>query len=331
MSIKLLAKSNLGIWIAVVIILPSILLISASEHHLPSQLKAHFSFLMTTDYWQSLLIKPILFLVLLMMMEALVVGWDKCSIKRLINPSRSSRVDIATFLLGIFRLTPLFEIIFTLGIALLIRKVLPSLPTLGINNQLDNLIIQGAIWVIGKDFVTYWIHRLSHRVGFLWEAHKFHHSATEFNILSLNRLHPIDLAYRSVSRGILLGLLGIPLQAFPILLLFERTLDRINHSNLTWRYGWIGRWVIYSPHGHRIHHSSDPVHFDKNFGETSPVWDRLFGTWSNEQKKSEEIEIGIPNNIYNKHSFFYDYWLCFANTMTALGKTFSTRKPGSIE
>lgn len=288
-------------------------------------LESHFSVLASSSHWEGLIIKPFMVIVILMIIEAYVVGWETSSIKRLIKPSRSSRADIATFLLSIFRLTPLFQVVFTFGIVLLIRKALPSLPSIGLHDYTSNIVVESVMWIFIKDFFVYWMHRLSHKVSFLWEAHKFHHSATEFTMLSLNRLHPIELAYRSAYYGVVLGLLGISLETISAILLFEHIIDRINHSNLPWKYGWVGRWLIYSPHGHRVHHSVDPVHFNKNFGETTPLWDRLFGTWSGEQKDAGSIEIGIPNNIYNKNNFFYDYWLCFNNTMKALLKLLNLR------
>jgi sterol desaturase/sphingolipid hydroxylase (fatty acid hydroxylase superfamily) len=312
------------------LIMFALVILTIDDLQLFPRFMSFYGVLLTVDYWRELLIKPLLLILVLMLVEARVVGWKKCSIRRLMRPSKSSRVDIATFMLSILRLTPLFEVIFTLGVVLLIRKALPSLPTLDLAISIDNLLVQGAIGYVARDFATYWIHRLSHQVGFLWEAHKLHHSATEFNLLSLNRLHPIDLAYRSVSRGFLFALLGLSLQAFPLLIMVERVFDRINHSNFTWRYGWVGKWILYSPHGHRIHHSVDPIHLNKNFGETSPIWDRIFGTWCDEQKNSEEIEIGIPNNCFNQNGFLHDYWLCFENSMRALGKTCSTFTPSSL-
>ena len=39
----------------------------------------------------------------------------------------------------------------------------------------------------------------------------------------------------------------------------------------------VERWLV-SPAMHHIHHSSDPQHYDSNFGTALAVWDRLAGT-----------------------------------------------------
>ncbi len=36
------------------------------------------------------------------------------------------------------------------------------------------------------------------------------------------------------------------------------------HTNVTWTWGWFGRWVLISPAAHRLHHSTNPEHYGKN-------------------------------------------------------------------
>jgi sterol desaturase/sphingolipid hydroxylase (fatty acid hydroxylase superfamily) len=55
--------------------------------------------------------------------------------------------------------------------------------------------------------------------------------------------------------------------------------DFAQHSMVPFTYGWVGRWLVYSPVAHRIHHSPLEEHWDRNYGDLLPVWDRLFGTW----------------------------------------------------
>ena len=52
------------------------------------------------------------------------------------------------------------------------------------------------------------------------------------------------------------------------------------HSQLPWRLGWAGRWIVNSPASHRLHHSKLPQYRDRNFGAQLILWDRLFGTWA---------------------------------------------------
>src|SRR6185369_17013266 len=42
-------------------------------------------------------------------------------------------------------------------------------------------------------------------------------------------------------------------------------------------------FVFNSPSNHRVHHSRDPRHIDKNLGGLLIIWDRLFGTYQREE------------------------------------------------
>ncbi len=42
---------------------------------------------------------------------------------------------------------------------------------------------------------SYWGHRLSHTVPFLWRFHAVHHSIEEMDWLASGRLHPLDQAF----------------------------------------------------------------------------------------------------------------------------------------
>jgi sterol desaturase/sphingolipid hydroxylase (fatty acid hydroxylase superfamily) len=49
------------------------------------------------------------------------------------------------------------------------------------------------------------------------------------------------------------------------------------HMNIRVNFGPLW-WLLTSPQYHRIHHSIEPKHFDRNFALWFPIWDLLFGT-----------------------------------------------------
>ena len=57
--------------------------------------------------------------------------------------------------------------------------------------------------------------------------------------------------------------------------------------------GDLGR-VIADNRFHRIHHSVEPDHFDKNFGAGTSLWDQLFGT-AYFPKENEWPATGLPD------------------------------------
>jgi sterol desaturase/sphingolipid hydroxylase (fatty acid hydroxylase superfamily) len=65
--------------------------------------------------------------------------------------------------------------------------------------------------------------------------------------------------------------------------------------------GVLGR-VILSPAHHQIHHSDNPIHFDKNFGSCLSVWDWLFGTLWMPERKRERLNFGIETRARSHHT-----------------------------
>lgn len=93
-----------------------------------------------------------------------------------------------------------------------------------------------AILLIGffvRDFVQWWIHRLLHRVSWLWEFHKVHHSVEEMGFAAHLRYHWMEnVVYRSLEY-IPLALLGIGLYDFFIIHIFTLAVGHYNHSNIS--------------------------------------------------------------------------------------------------
>ena len=128
-----------------------------------------------------------------------------------------------------------------------------------------------------SDFFYYWFHRLQHRQRVLWRVHSVHHSIEELN--AINDYHHV-----------LEDILRFPLVFVPLALLVElqtpsvviySTLlawsGQLTHANSKVSYGWL-RYVFAEPRFHRIHHSVETRHWDKNFAFLFPVWDIIFGT-----------------------------------------------------
>jgi hypothetical protein len=69
-----------------------------------------------------------------------------------------------------------------------------------------------------------------------------------------------------------------------MLVLVIRVAESLSHANVRLDFGRFGRFVIVSPHFHRVHHALDHdagmparVH-GTNFAVLLPIWDVMFGT-----------------------------------------------------
>ncbi len=134
-----------------------------------------------------------------------------------------------------------------------------------------------AVAFLVYDFLNWFHHMVRHRVQVLWYFHMIHHSQRQMNFFTDARVHIVEyLASKT--------LIFIPLFMFQIdvnrvfwLAIATHWYTRIYHANLRTNYG-IFKHVLVSPQSHRIHHSIDRRHWEKNFGVFFTVWDRMFGT-----------------------------------------------------
>ncbi|PMQ10859.1 sterol desaturase family protein [Janthinobacterium sp. AD80] len=130
---------------------------------------------------------------------------------------------------------------------------------------------------------TYWGHRLSHEVPWLWRYHAVHHSTEQLYFLANTRTHPVDMVVTrlfGLTPLYLLGLAGPNAagSAAPVLLLLIGTVwGFFIHANLRWRFGPL-EWLVATPAFHHWHHSKFE-HINRNYASTLPVLDRLFGTY----------------------------------------------------
>jgi sterol desaturase/sphingolipid hydroxylase (fatty acid hydroxylase superfamily) len=130
----------------------------------------------------------------------------------------------------------------------------------------------------------YWGHRWTHEIPLLWRFHAIHHSAEQIDWLVNTRAHPFDIVFVRLcgfvpmyALGLAQPVVGRTLDVVPLLILLIATLwGFFIHSNLRWRFGWLGL-LISTPAFHHWHHTNDE-HVNKNYASMLPLMDKLFGT-----------------------------------------------------
>jgi len=146
------------------------------------------------------------------------------------------------------------------------------------------------MWVAGLllyDFLYYWLHRKGHEVAILWAAHAVHHQSERYNLTT---------ALRQTSSGVLLSwifylpmaLLGVPVELFIAVSLIDLLYQFWVHTELIGKLGWFDR-VFVSPSNHRVHHATNDIYLDKNYGGILILWDRLFGTFIEEMDEHKVV------------------------------------------
>ena len=133
------------------------------------------------------------------------------------------------------------------------------------------------------DFCYYWRHRLGHTVAVLWAAHAVHHQSEDYNL---------STALRQTSSGWLadwlfylpMAVLGVPPLVFGVVALVDLLYQYWVHTQHIGKLGWFDRWFC-APSNHRVHHAVNERYLDKNYGGILIVWDRLFGSFAEEDPR----------------------------------------------
>jgi len=155
------------------------------------------------------------------------------------------------------------------------------------------------------DFFYYWFHRLQH-TGILWPQHRLHHSDACLNVLTTHRHNWLEESAR-------LCFMLLPMQLIfdikPVHIGFMGTVITLwvylLHANLRFSFGPFTP-IIAGPQYHRIHHSIESAHHNKNFATYFPVWDIVFGTYYR-PKRGEFPETGV-NGVTSDASWREIIW-----------------------
>src|SRR3989344_2372872 len=135
------------------------------------------------------------------------------------------------------------------------------------------------------DLCYYWLHRMGHESAVLWAAHAVHHQSQDYNL---------STALRQTSSGALLGwifyvpmaLAGGPPPGFGVVALIDLLYQFWVHTEQVGKLGWFDRWFC-SPSNHRVHHAVNDAYLDKNYGGILILWDRVFGTFKDEDDQEK--------------------------------------------
>ena len=170
------------------------------------------------------------------------------------------------------------------------------------------------VWLLAfvlYDFCYYWLHRLGHERNVLWAAHSVHHQSEEYNLTT---------ALRQTSSGFIfswlfylpLALVGVP----PLVFITVASLNLLYqfwvHTRHIPKLGWL-EWVFITPSNHRVHHAQNPAYLDRNYGGVFILWDRLFGTFK-EEDPAEPVVFGVTtplaswNPLWANLQFYAQLW-----------------------
>ena len=169
------------------------------------------------------------------------------------------------------------------------------------------LTLATVLQLLASELAYWFAHYCFHKIPALWEFHKVHHSAEVMTTLTELRQHPVEIvAFMNLiglSTGIVFGVMtygfGPGVRPFTLLngnillMAFLVTYGHLRHSHMWIAFtGFAGR-ILQSPAHHQLHHSANPIHYDRNLGFALAVWDWAFGTLAIPARAREPIVFGI--------------------------------------
>ena len=140
-------------------------------------------------------------------------------------------------------------------------------------------IISLLIFFLVSDFIQWITHRMLHRVPFLWNFHKVHHSVKQMGFAAHLRYHWMEpVIYKSMLYIPIAIIGGFSIQDVFVVHFFAITIGHLNHANLGWDYGFL-KYIFNNPKMHIWHHAKQmPTKYGTNFALTLSVWDYIFKT-----------------------------------------------------
>jgi sterol desaturase/sphingolipid hydroxylase (fatty acid hydroxylase superfamily) len=155
------------------------------------------------------------------------------------------------------------------------------------------------LYFLVGEFAFYWFHRLAHEVRLLWADHSIHHSAATYDFTVNLRFVPFQTLYRLPIWAPIVLLGFHPL----VLVLFATTAPAFQTFCHTTRIGRFAPWfesLFVTPSNHAVHHASNPLYIDKNYGGLLMVFDHMFGTYQRLEEHTPPV-FGITHPLQTAH------------------------------
>jgi sterol desaturase/sphingolipid hydroxylase (fatty acid hydroxylase superfamily) len=157
--------------------------------------------------------------------------------------------------------------------------------------------VQLLIMFVVADFIQWNIHRLLHRVPWLWEFHKVHHSVKEMGFAAHLRFHWMETIVYKTLQYIPLAMIGFGIDQFFIIHAIAIFIGHLNHANTNIDYGPL-KFIFNNPRMHIWHHAKELPRDRKygvNFGLSLSIWDYIFGT-AYIPNNGRDIELGFDQD-----------------------------------
>lgn len=152
---------------------------------------------------------------------------------------------------------------------------------------------------LAEDLSYYILHCADHYVRIFWATHSTHHSSEKFNLTVAIRSSVFQPFYR------FLFFMPIAFVGFDALdIVFMYAVTQVYgfwiHTEIVGKLHPMFEFIFVTPSHHRVHHASNVKYLDSNMGMVLIIWDRIFGTFV-EEDENEPVRYGLTHNVESYH------------------------------
>ena len=127
-----------------------------------------------------------------------------------------------------------------------------------------------------------------------WASHVAHHQSEDYNLSTALRQTGTG-AFVTWVFFIPVFLIGVPSYVFVSVASINLIYQFWVHSEHIPKLGWYEKFFV-TASNHRVHHAQNENYIDKNYGGVFIIWDRMFGTYKEEEDHETPI-YGIRGKI----------------------------------
>lgn len=152
------------------------------------------------------------------------------------------------------------------------------------------------------DLAYYWAHRMSHEINLFWGGHVVHHQSEDYNLSVALRQSSFQVVW-TFAFSLPLALAGFETMDFVLISAFNTLYQFWIHTETINKMGWF-EYLFNTPSHHRVHHGRNPKYIDKNHAGTLIIWDKMFGTF---QEEEERPTYGITKPIHSWNAVWANF------------------------
>ncbi|NCD71089.1 sterol desaturase family protein [Mucilaginibacter agri] len=186
--------------------------------------------------------------------------------------------------------------------------------------EIRNVFWYWLVLIVTQDFLYWVLHYTGHYCRFFWAMHVTHHSSEHFNYSTGFRSTVFEPLYR-VFFYLPLALMGFAPMDILYAYLLTQLYGNLVHTQFEIKLPkWYG-WIFVTPSHHRVHHASNIPYLDKNMAMMLIIWDRLFGTYQDENLP-EPIRYGLTHQLEDTsvtNTIFHEWKALYRDVKTAPG------------